>query len=370
MKHPGWHFPYLMTTMLVPWGACTMADAIPDEAQGQANEARAVVQDSTVRPVTEVTLPTADGRASYSFRFDRMAEGPILTTIETPLDYPIPIVPTECALDTFLRVASSDTLVPSELIDYCLSPTARAALGLPKEGEVTVRAGYLQDPEAPPLGYAAGNALALCNTPGFQARVAELEEKAAFQPLIPTNCETPCEYGILWNQQSCAYVDENFNNLGPCTNDHYLWVLGMGLSGHYCVEAGPLQCDFEPNPACAHTAHVYGDWGPYTSWWQRESNGQSQTTGVRVEIATCDPNQATSGWWRMKQSSGDSFGPQTAVDWGAGTHTALILSAGWNGNHEWRGWDFQIRAEGNDFHVISAWVEMQGKHDLLCPIKL
>lgn len=367
MKYPGWQLACLMTATLVHGGACAMEDAMPDAAQDLANEAQAAVLDPAVSPVTEVTLPTADGQAAYSFRFDHMAEGPILTTITSPLDHPMPIVPTECALDTFLRVVSGETLVPSALIEHCLSPADRVALGLPGEGPVTVRAGFLQEPDAPPIVYAPPP-VAQCYSTGFQERVDELEEQAAYQPIVPTSCGAECELGILWSQDGCAYVDEDFNNLGSCSALDYAWVLGMGLSGHHCLDYGEYQCQFEPDPACAHTEHVYGDWGPYSSWWQRTSNGQSETTRVRVEVASCDPNQGVSGWWRVKQSSGGSFGPQNPVYWGAGTYTSLTLSAGWNGNDEWRGWDFQIRAEGSGFRVISAWTEMQGKDRFECPI--
>ena len=53
---------------------------------------------------------------------------------------------------------------------------------------------------------------------------------------------------------------------------------------------------------------------------------------------------------------------------GPAIHGIIVLSAGWDGNDDWRGWDFDIYASGSDFHVIHAWVELEGKNRFECPL--
>jgi hypothetical protein len=358
-----------MMTMLAPWGACMVEAGTPNAAQDLGGEGEPQAPGQDLRTLAEVAIPTEDGQASYRFRFARVDDGPMLATIESPLGYPAPRIPTECALETFLRVARADSLVPSELIEECLSPAERVELGLPGEGAVSVRAVALQDPEST-LEFDAQAADALCNADAFDKRVAELKVLAAYQPDIPINCQSECEYGVIWDGTGCGYIDENGTNLGLCSDlDYQTLLMQYGPYGFLCLEQGPPVCDFVPNPECAHTEYVLGDWGPF-GVWERKSNEFSRTTRVRVEVSSCDPEEPTTGWWRMKENSADPFGAQNPVFWPAGTHSTLILSAGWDESDNWRGWDFQIHAAGTNFHVANAWVELQGKNRFRCPLAI
>lgn len=368
MKHPGSRLPFLMMTMLAPWGACALEDPTPGAAEAQEDQIEAAARDQAVHTVAEVLVPTEDGQAAYRFRIDRVDDGVMLTTIESPLGYPVPQVPTECALDTFLRVAPEDSVVPAALIEHCLSPDERAIFGLPGEGEGSVQVAAVKEPGST-LEFTQESEEALCNVESFQERAGDLQDLAAYVPTISYGCESPCIQSVAWDLTSCIFLDEYGNFDGYCNDiEHQFLIDNYGPSGGGCMAHGPPVCSEGPDPWCAHDWRVLADWGPWVEW-QRTTHEDSHTTRVRAEISSCGPN-GTTGWWRMKREASDPWGAEHALFWPAGTHTVHVLSAGWDTNDAWRGFDFQVHADGSGFHAIFAWVKMEGRDRFRCPIQL
>ncbi|HWN71561.1 MAG TPA: hypothetical protein VNM90_28180 [Haliangium sp.] len=369
MIHSRWRFPCLMMSLLAPAGACTLETEVPGTAGDLEAEVDPPAPGQELETLAEVTIPTKDGQASYRFRFDRIDDGPVLTIIESPLGYPAPDVPTECALDTFLRVAPADSLVPAALIEHCLTPAERVERGLPEAGEVSVRAADLQDPtQILALDYQAAAQGAACTTQAFAQRVNELEVLAAYVPTVPVCQPGECEFAVAWDLENCQFMDGNGNFDSYCSPAYHASLLYEAVSGYKCLQYSPPSCVAVPDPFCSHTWFVLGDWGPF-GVWQRTSNGFSETTNVRAEVSVCSVQEPATGWWRMKREAADPFGAQHPLTFAPGALTTIILTAGAQ-NDLWRGMDFQIHAEGDNMHVISAWVYMQGLIYSRCPVAI
>lgn len=330
-----------------------------------------IVQDSSggqdVVPFADIRVATDDGAAKYRFRFIKPDNGPVVTLIESPLDYPEPDIPAECALSTFLRVADIDAQVPRELLEDCGVPQEDGERYMLSDDNLSLRVSDLRKPE---------HTLDMsevprrkCSKSWFNDRLKKLEELASYQPLIKTNCDSECELFVVWNETGCAFYNGQGELQNNCSeSDIQSLILQYGSRGEVCLTWGPLQCDLVPDPECAHTEWVIGDWGPYGNW-TRNSAHTSRTTRVRAEITTCCDN-INRGWWQIKRPGDVSWGAKHNFNFGGRNTTAtLILSAGWDGNNNWNGWDFRIHAEGSCFHAATAWIELKGRNRFRCPLK-
>lgn len=383
MMQSRWRLGCLTMTVLAPLGACVLdagdiaATDLPDTvtAREGATESLAARPDTepespvsgpAAETLAEVEVPTADGKAVYRFRFSRV-DGVVLTAMEVPFGHAIPEVPSECALDTFLRVAPADSVVPPALIQHCLTPAERAARGL-SAGEASVRAARLRDPASrlEPSHHTAG---ALCNQEEFDERVGELRALARYVPDVEV-CEAgPCTLGAIWDMWQCHYVDANGDHAGACEPEMYFSLLQQSLSGETCLVEGPPSCSMQPNPWCTHGAAAFGDFGPYWAWDRKSEDifAPGTTTRARVEVSQCNAQEGGPGWWRMKRQPSHAWGAQHPLTFPAGHTSVYWLSAGTEGDL-WDGWDFWIKAEGDTVRVISAWVAMEGLNADVCPI--
>lgn len=309
--------------------------------------------------IAEVLRPTDDGRAHYRFQF-LAAEGMIAIAAETPLGYPEPLLPRECALDAFARVASDDTIVPDELRLHCgdssVAEGPRSARELRKPG------GELKfQPTTNDLGIAA--LPSLCTSNGYASRITTLQNLASYRPTIP---DCTCNLGAAWNLSGCAWIDGDGDIIEQCSDLDYQFLLQQGASGFYCLP-GQTTCEQVPNTACNHTSSVFNDSGGWNSW-QRWSVGADLNTETRVDIASCNSTPVT-GYWRMRQQSTDAWGAQHPFSVAALATTSLVLTGPISGG-DYVGWDFFVRLDGSAFQVASAWVYMEGRDASTCPMNL
>lgn len=300
----------------------------------------------------DIRAPTADGRASYWFRFGEV-DGVLVTSVESPLGYPQAVVPDECALQTYLRVADADAIVPEALLRGCGSDAAPGV----------ARVSDLRTPDLQLELTAA--AAPLCSHAAFDDRIDQLQDLAAYQPPIP-DCDSVCDVYVFWNQSGCAFYDENGSFIGICAPQDLPDIMEEFPFGEGCVDSH-LECNGTmPNPACAHDETVLADWGPWLTW-ERSSGSGSVTTRTRVELSACDAS-GIEAWWRGKENGGDPWGSKHFLSYPGNTRSVLTLSAGWDGADKWRGWDFDVGAAGSGFHVGYARVELQGKNRFTCPL--
>jgi|GEM_PF-3998122 len=370
MNRPSWK---LLFTLAATLGAtaCVIEEApydgAPDFGEPDGNEQDAGPE-VEMTPFADIRVPTDDGAAAYRFRFATVENGPIVTLVESPLGYPEAAIPDECALDTFLRVADANAEVPRALVRECGVPQADGSRRTMREGEPPMRAGELNTAGLS-LGFGRVVLPRECTKSVFDDRVNELEELASYQPLVNTNCEQECELFVAWNNTGCAFYNGDGVFQNNCSSADYTALLAQyGPFGQVCLEYGGWECDQVPNPECAHNEWIIGDWGPWNTW-TRQSSNTSRTTRVRAEVTTCG-STATQGGWYAKKNANDSWGTKHNVTFSAYSTSVLVLSAGWDGNNNWRGWDFKITGQGSNFRVATAWVELQGKNRFTCPLKL
>lgn len=315
-------------------------------------------------PIADVRRPTADGRASYRFQF-LAAEGVVATIAETPGGYPEPLIPSECALDTFLRVAADDALVPDELRRFCGHESAGA--GARRVAELRKPGGEL---ELAPAGAARGSlgiaaVPSLCTSTGYANRLTDLRAAASYRPSVP---DCTCNFGAAWNNTGCAWVDGDGDIISQCEPADYFFFLSQAPAGFYCLP-GHTTCEPVPDPACAHTWQVYDD-NDNGNWsaWQRFSTGADQNTETRVYFAACDASPVT-GYWRMREQSTDPWGQQHPFSI-SGSSTGTVHLSGPVSGGDYVGWDFFVRLDGDNFQVASAWVYMEGRDASDCPMNL
>jgi hypothetical protein len=277
--------------------------------------------------------------------------------MDVPIGAPQPELPDECPLDTFLRVAPDDALVPPALLAAC----GRAA-----DAAVPHTAGELDTAH---LALAIGPAALtgpLCTREAFDSRAVALAKDAGYVPKIQS-CDQECVWGEVWDQTSCAVVDGDGNFLGWCDPGVYADLLEfVGPYGEYCEEYQPVNCQWVPNPACDPTVATYPDWGPWLDW-QRFST--FPTTAMRVETSVCGPDGA-SAYWQDKAKSGDAWGVKHTFAIPGNYISVLTLHAGWDANGTYLGRYYLGHVSGFGFHVASAWLGMVGDPHLSCPLKI
>lgn len=309
--------------------------------------------------LAELSVPTEDGLAEYRFELSRLADGPLVTRIESPLGYPEVVVNGECALDTFLRVAPADMVVPEALLAECGVPGADGGRRALAATDPVFTAGELRRGD---LALATEPPRRRCSRSEFDHRLDELRALASFQPSVP-DCELECLVWAEWDESSCVFVypDGSWDECSAL--DHQFLLTNYGPSGQGCAEQDLVCGPPIPAPACDHTEWVIGDWGPY-GVWQRESAG-SKTSKVIAELSNCG-GETGRGWWQAKEDSGP-WSSQQVVPLAPNALTTIVLSAGVM-NGDWRGWDFRLHADGSKLHAATAWVELQGRNAATCPI--
>jgi hypothetical protein len=338
--------------------ACA-TEPLPLEPEATADEGPAA---STLEgPIVEVLRPTADGRAHYRFQFIA-AEGMIAVLSETPYGYPEPVLPQECALDTFLRVAADDDLVPAELRRHCGDPSAEAGPRRTRELRKPGGEFQLQPVTDEPTIAAVPS---LCTSSGYASRLDTLRDLAAYRA---PKSQCTCNLGARWNLDGCAWIDGSGNILQQCSALDHQSFLMQAVSGFYCIP-GETTCQAVPNPACGHNWTVFddnnnGNW----SAWQRPSVGADLNTRTRVDFASCT-SASTTGFWKMRQQSTNAWGAEHPISV-SGLNTATLTLSGPVSGGDYVGWDFFVRLDGASFQVASAWVYMEGIDASTCPMNL
>lgn len=337
--------------------ACATEEVSTPELVSHGEPAVGVVADG---PIAEVLRPTDDGRAHYRFQFTA-AEGIVATIAETPHGYPEPIIPGECALDTFLRVADDDALVPDELRRHCGDPSVDA--GPRRVAELRKPGGELElKPAISGPGIASQP---LCTSGGYADRLDDLRALAAYRPSVS---QCTCDFGALWNANGCAWVNSSGAIVQACTPGDYQYFLMQAPSGFFCAP-GHTTCSPVPDPACAHNWSVFddnnnGNW----SAWQRFSVGADLNTETRVSFAACNSSPVT-GYWRARAQSTHAWGNEQPFSISGSSSGTIHLSGPVSGG-DYVGWDFFVRLDGTNFQVASAWVYMEGLDASRCPMNL
>jgi hypothetical protein len=198
---------------------------------------------------------------------------------------------------------------------------------------------------------------ALCTQADFDARTTQLTIDASYVPL-----RNACTRSIVWNwlDGSCFQLDEDNTMIGDCgTKDLAAAVATEDDWGSMCREYGEI-----PDPLCAHSAAVFGDYGP-ADVWSRQS--PPTTTKVRLEASVCNDTAMTR--WKQKYNAGDDWGASYYHEVPTGLNV-LTLNAGWNGSDEWRARYFSLLVSDlgtSTVHVGSAWINLSGKNRFTCP---
>lgn len=296
-------------------------------------------------PLADLTVPTADGRATYRIKFFE-TDGVIATSVTVPFGQPVPISD-DCALTTFLRVADEDALVPQPLLEACGAATASFAPRRVRDLAPTLRG--LEVGEA---------AVATCSHSTFDDHVDAMEADAAFVAQHWT-----CTHGIGWEGNLCKQYNAAGDAYADCTANQAQAAYSTGLwSGFDCIDEG-----YAPNPACVHTSTAIADWGPWAVWTRPSPFA---TTKVRLETSVCNEHALTR--WKQKFSSGDAWGPSFYDDIPTGLNV-LTLSAGWNASEQWRTRYFSLLVSNLDLstvHIATAWSNLGGKSRFTCPSHL
>jgi hypothetical protein len=355
-----------LLALLLGAAACDMEEP-PDAAEtAWALDHRELAPDAQgQRTLARFDVPTEDGSEHYTFTFSTVDDGALAILIDTPIGYPRPLIDDECALDTFLRVAPPDHSVPAELLAECgAEPGAEEASphALVRAGDLALAEHTLRLERSPPTRR--------CSLSSPQKVAAELEALAEYQAPMP-QCEWGCDARVEWNTFGCPHdpvtcycklLDGDGNFISSCNATGAASYYGAAW-GNLCVEP-TVSCYAVPNPECKPESWVYSD-SNYSVWQRTGTN----ITRVRVEIENCG-SRSTEGWWRTRPSSSSPWSSSVAYTGAANADQTLILSAGWDAQDRWRGWDFQIRAESEKLNIASAWVRMTGKDRHACSLML
>lgn len=204
----------------------------------------------------------------------------------------------------------------------------------------------------------------LCGKPAFDARVAELEKLAAYQPTIhPYHLE--CDAWVGWDSGGCLYHDNNTNE--ECDAAYYQSLLmTYGPSGYLCFHQTIVPDPPYLDPACDHPEWTFNDWGPWNVW--ERASVAANISKTRAEISVCGTSGAKA-YWQMRKSIDDPWGPQHPFEIAGNGLSILTLSAGLAGAY-YDKWDFRIHATGTQIRAASVWVDMSANKHADCPMKI
>ncbi len=345
-----------LTLALGAMSACEMEGEL-DEASFDDTEGLSEL-DTTLPDglVADISVPTDDGAAAHRFQF--VVDGDVIATyVDSPAGYPAPVIEDDCALDTYLRVAPDDAVVPEALLHICDPDGAQ----LRRAAAPTV-AELRTDDHVLELAAASSE---FCSIPAFVEREANLAERAAFIPDKYSCTPGECTTFVVWDQQYCRITNSAGVILDWCDPITAAFYQSMAPLGSACIASAPPSCEWAPNHACDHPAPVDSTYLQQPKWSMQRYN----VTRVHLQVSGCGTKR-TGSW---QQDTGSGWGSKHTFDTGGDSYRQLTLSAGWTASDKWKGRGFRVTVNGGKderFHAIAAWAKLAGKDRHECPLKL
>ena len=313
--------------------------------------------------LAEITVPTADGAAAYTFTFAE-ADGAIATLVAVPDGYPDP-VDDDCPLTTFLRVAPDDAIVPDALRRAC--PVEGQPLEVGERRVADLRPATLSFEVTPSP---AAPLPALCDLAKFNERVSQLQSDAAYIPQVPV-CDFGCILWVGWDELGCNWLDAHGGFLELCEDTDYQWLVNTyGPTGLLCQDYGWIEgsCEMTPNHACDHPWFVNPHPGAVTSWAWFQADGK--TTKFRVEVSPCNNTSTMAGYWKTRKDPTAPWGALHLFSHIGASRLVVQLFSGIDGTGRYLGADYYVEVWGISMNIVSANVQMKGLPAATCPIKI
>lgn len=312
--------------------------------------------DGTEHVLAHIERTTADGKDHYTFEFVE-ADGAIATLIGSPLGYPR-FETRGCVLDTYLRVAPDDAIVPVELRRACAVP------GSPLD-PAPMRVHELRAPgtafEPPPLQSSVTTG-PYCGKDGYESRFQALlaaakqvaKKKVEYEvcDLIYTNDQGGCR---VWVAEPNLQLGKFAFACDPFTTP----------PGSDCWSSHP-ESTMVPNSACEHSVVSWGTYGPWLDWEQVTPYGVSQ---LQAEVSSCTPNSTTVFYWQVKRSKTTAWSGTHTVVLGGPAYWIFQLSSGTN-DGDWAGAKYLVHANGPGVFPMMAGTLMEGQDHSDCPTGL
>ena len=304
--------------------------------------------------LAEFERPTDDGLAHYVFRFVE-DDGAIATLVGTPLGYPAP-VDDPCALDTFLKVAPDDAVVPLELRRAC------GDVGDPSPRRVA-------DLRTPALTFAVKPLTAetgagpFCTSAAYSARASKMLDAAkTVQPVYDIEWLCDVEARLDLDEETCERIDVSSGaTLGSCD---------FGAFYNQCGEVTP----------CCAEGHFWKGWRydlcthPVTAattpvtWADWEGNSGYGASKFQAEVSACVPNATTVISWKKRNSINEAWGPNHETIVNGGYWWVLKLDSGTAPDGTYRGALYVVHATGTDVRPAFVAAIMQGMDRTTCPV--
>lgn len=302
--------------------------------------------------IAELERPTPDGTA-YTFRFS-VVDGVVTKEVFTPAGQ-LPPVDDECALDTFLRIAPDDAVVPMELRRSC------ASHDLPALGAHATVAELRPTGLAFQISNATGPA---CTESAYNARYNALVTAASYVPTVNLPTGVSCDaYYFLGGDLSCSVYNAH-------TGD-FMYL----CDPTQIPDDGPPGCwawhttyTPGPDPDCAHNISSWGAFSPSWLDWQ-VSTPTSTVSSARFEVSACSSSGQSSASWQARRHTTDAWGTLHVTVWnGVGLYQLSFDSGTSSGN--WAGNQYQFKAHGNGVRPMYAGARMRDLDRSECPSHL
>ncbi|MEO8550490.1 MAG: hypothetical protein ABI678_10965 [Kofleriaceae bacterium] len=290
--------------------------------------------------IAELERPTADGTA-YTFRFS-VTDGVVAKEVFTPAGHSPP-VDDECALDTFLRVAADDAVVPMELRRSC------ATHDLPALGEHATVAELRPSGLTFQIAAASGPA---CTESAYNARYNALVTAASYVRTISVQTGFDC---YIWYSLGpfgqCIAWDAN----GTTVLCNAAQIPDDGPPG--CLVWHDLYSP-EPDPDCEHNITSWGAFNPAWADWQ-VTTPTSTVSAARFEVSACGSSDQSAASWQSRRHTTDAWNTLHVTVWnGIGLYQIVLDSGTSSGN--WSGNQFQFKTHGTAVRPMFAGARMQG----------
>jgi len=302
--------------------------------------------------IAELEHSTPDG-AAYTFRFS-VEDGVVATEVFTPAGQ-LPPVDDACALDTFLRIAPDDAVVPMVLRRSCATHDRPELATTATVAELRPSGLTFQ------ISNAAGPA---CTESAYNARYDALVDAASYVPTIniPTGESCDAIY-FLGGDGSCAVYSAH-------TGD-FLYL----CDPTQIPDDGPPGCwawhttyTPGPDPDCEHNISSWGAFNPAWLDWQ-VSTPTSTVSAARFEVSACSSSGQSSASWQSRRHTTDAWNPLHVTNWnGIGLYQIVLDSGTSSGN--WAGNQYQFKAHGNGVRPMYAGARMRDLDRSECPSHL